>query len=148
LCPKQWIAAKKVKRKEAIIVVEAVKALAGYDEDPRKKKTPKKTPPISPGMKKLSGTLQAFVDFMYLDKDTLTAALESASDIEPSQPTPKEIKDWVAGLPDKDRQQIIVDLLLEKTTAQPFNVNYEIVFSKNATPKLQKHPNHHAQKSQ
>ena len=75
-------------------------------------------PPRPVGMKNLTGTLRAFVDFMYLDEDTLTTALESASDNEPSLPTPKEIKDWVACLPDKDRQQIIVDLLQEKTTAQ------------------------------
>jgi len=88
--------------------------LAGYYEDTQKKKTP----PIPPGMKKLTGTLKAFVDFMYLDEDTLTTALESASDNEPSLPTLKEIKDWVAGLPDKDRQKILVDLLQEKTPAQ------------------------------
>jgi len=90
--------------------------LAGYYEDSRKKT--KKTPPIPPGMKKLTGTLRAFVDFMYLDKDQLTTVLESASDNELSEPMPKEIKNWVAGLPDKDRQQIIVDLLQEKTPAQ------------------------------
>jgi len=88
--------------------------LAGYAECPRKKKTP----PIPPGMKKLTGTLQAFVDFMYLDETQWTTALESVGDHERSEPTHREIKDWVAGLPDQDRQQIIVDLLLEKTTAQ------------------------------
>jgi len=37
----------------------------------------KKMPPIPPGMKKLSGTLQTFIEFMYLDEKTLSAALES-----------------------------------------------------------------------
>jgi len=87
--------------------------LAGYNERPRKK-----TPPIPPGMKKLSGTLRAFVDFMYLDEKKLQAAIESANDKEPPEPTLKEIKDWVENLPDKDRQKVLIDLLQEKTTAQ------------------------------
>jgi len=73
--------------------------LAGYNGR-------KKTPPIPPGMKKLSGTLRFFVDFMYLDENTLNAALELTSTEEPPEPTLKEVKDWVAGLPDKDRQKI------------------------------------------
>jgi len=104
--------------------------LAGYDECPRKKKTPKKTPSIPPGMKKLTGTLQAFVDFMYLDENKLKTALESASVGELSEPTLKEIKDWVACLPDKDRQKIIVDLLLEKTTTQIVQRELRIRFLK------------------
>ena len=88
--------------------------LAGCDGRPRKKKAP----PIPPGMTKLTGTLQAFVEFMYLDKDQLKTALESASVEEPSEPTLQEIKDWVACLPDKDRQQILVDLLQEKMIPQ------------------------------
>ena len=87
--------------------------LAGYHEKSRKK-----VPPIPPGMKKLSGTLRSFISFMYLDEETLDAALESASDEEPPEPTLKEIKDWIANLPDKDRQAILVDLLVEKTPAQ------------------------------
>jgi len=55
---------------------------------------------------------------------------ESASVGELSEPTLKEIKDWVACLPDKDRQKIIVDLLLEKVTAQIVQRELRIRFLK------------------
>jgi hypothetical protein len=85
--------------------------LAGYED--RKQKTP----PIPPNMKKLSGTLRSFVDFMYLDEKRLLKALELADNEELPEPTIKNIKDWVANLPDKDRQKILVDLLQDKTVA-------------------------------
>jgi len=88
--------------------------LAGYDGQSRKQKKP----PIPPGMKKLSGTLRAFVDFMYLDAEQLQTVLKSASDAELPEPTIKEIKDWVANLPNKDCQKILVELLQKKTVAQ------------------------------
>ena len=88
--------------------------IAGYNDDSRKKKAP----PIPQGMKKLTGTLKAFVEFMYLDEDQLKTALESARAEEPSEPTLKEIKNWITCLPDKERQKILVDLLQEKTSAQ------------------------------
>ena len=95
--------------------------LAGYfaedDEEEEEQKTPS-GPPIPPGMKKLSSTLRSFIDFMYLDEKRLKTALKSTADSEPSTPTLKEIKDWVAQLPDKDWQKILVDLLQEKTAAQ------------------------------
>lgn len=54
--------------------------LAGHEDAGRKRKI---APPIPPGMKKLTGTLKAFVDFMYLNEKKLKAALESASEDEP-----------------------------------------------------------------
>jgi hypothetical protein len=88
--------------------------LAGDSERVRKRGTP----PIPPGIKKLSGTLRSFIGFMYLDEKEFAASVESASDDKPAEPTSKEIKDWVASLPDKDCQKILVDLLQEKIAAQ------------------------------
>ena len=89
--------------------------LAGDYEHSRKRKT---SPPIPPGIKKLSGTLRSFVDFMYLDEERLQKALELADNEEPPAPTTKDIKDWVANLPDKDCQKVLVDLLQDKVAAQ------------------------------
>ena len=109
--------------------------LAGCEELGRKRKAP---PPIPPGMKKLTGILKTFVDFMYLDEKRLKTALESASEGEPSEPTLKEIKQWVADLPDKDRQKVLVDLLQKKTAAQVVQRELKNRFLKERKPETSK----------
>ena len=101
----------------------------------------RKSPPMPSGMKKLSGTLRSFVDFMYLDEKKLSKALESAGGNEPVEPTLKEIKAWVTSLPDKDRQSVLIDLLQEKMAAQAIQRELRSRFLKERkaeTPKAQK----------
>jgi hypothetical protein len=110
--------------------------LAGYNEQPKKKTLP--TPPIPSGMKKLSGTLQSFIDFMYLDAETVNTAVESANAEELPEPTLKEIKDWVANLPEEDWQKILVELIQEKTAAQIIQRELKNRFLKERKTNLQK----------
>ena len=91
------------------------------DDDIGKKcrrKKPKMTPPIPPGMKNLTGQLRSFVDFMYLSESTLEKAIQNASAEEPLTPTLKEIKAWIADLSDKDREKVLVDLIQGKELPQ------------------------------
>jgi len=88
----------------------------GWDDDDDEDDE-SESPPIPAGMKNLTGTLKSFAEFMYLDKATLKKAIENAGD-DPKKPTAKEVKDWIATLPEKDKTKILSDLLLEKELPQ------------------------------
>ncbi|MDR3111017.1 MAG: hypothetical protein LBU65_15210 [Planctomycetaceae bacterium] len=82
-----------------------------------------KIPPVPAKIKKLTETLRSFADFMYLDSDTLTTAVQSAGTNALKEPTFKEIKTWVTELPEKDKQKFLIYLLQEKESVQNIQRN-------------------------
>jgi hypothetical protein len=68
-------------------------------------------PPVPPGLKALSGSLEAFVDFMGIDGDLLDIAA-SVSAQPKTPPSRDELIAWIQALPEKDKDALLVDAAL------------------------------------
>jgi hypothetical protein len=72
-------------------------------------------PPVPPGLKALSGSLEAFAEFMGIDRDLLeVAASESAQPKTP--PSRDDLAAWIGALPEKDKDALLVDAALNATS--------------------------------
>jgi hypothetical protein len=67
-------------------------------------------PAIPPGLAELTGPLRAVVEFLRLDDDLLSAAAAASEPLNPLVPTTAALKRWVARLPDRDKQDVLVRL--------------------------------------
>jgi hypothetical protein len=67
-------------------------------------------PPIPPGLGNLTASLRRFTGFLRLDPDLLAAA-SAASGEAVAGPSPDEVADWVARLPDADKSAVLVRLM-------------------------------------
>jgi len=66
-------------------------------------------PPIPPGLKKLSASLQAFADFLRIDEDLLAAAAEHSPDA--GEEAPKEqLARWIATLSGAEKDRMLVSV--------------------------------------
>jgi predicted nucleic acid-binding Zn-ribbon protein len=73
-------------------------------------------PPVPPGLRSLSGSLEAFIKFMGLDGDLVeVAASESEQPVTP--PTRDELAAWVRMMPVKDKDALLVDAALDTNSA-------------------------------
>lgn len=72
-------------------------------------------PPVPPGLKALSGSLEAFVEFMGIDSDLLDAAA-SGSGQPQTPPTRDELTSWIRALPGKDKDALLLDAALNATS--------------------------------
>jgi hypothetical protein len=68
-------------------------------------------PPVTPGLKQLSGALQTLVDFLNLDPHLLTAAVVQDVNSPADGPSPAEIADWVARLTTSEKDKVLAKLL-------------------------------------
>ena len=76
------------------------------------------SPPVSAGLAKLTGPLKIFAEFMFLnDADLKEAAKLSSTDI-PKPPSVREMKDWVAALPEKTKNEMLLAILGGSETSQ------------------------------
>jgi hypothetical protein len=69
-------------------------------------------PPVPPGLRSLSGSLEALVDFMDLDVDLLEVAA-SKSEEAATPPTRDELAAWVQTVPVKEKDALLVDAALD-----------------------------------
>ena len=76
------------------------------------------SPPIPAGLQSLTAPLKVFAKFMYLEDDDLREAANLSVSDAPKLPTAKEIKDWVASLPEKVKNETLLSLLKGKETPQ------------------------------
>jgi hypothetical protein len=75
-------------------------------------------PPVPAGLGKLTEPLKVFAEFMFLnDTDLKEAAKLSNTDI-PKPPSAKEMKDWIAALPDKTKNEMLLAILDGSETSQ------------------------------
>jgi len=76
-------------------------------------------PPVPDGLRHLTEPLKVFADFMYLGDADLEEAARLCPDIfTPKPPTKKELKDWIAALPEKVKHDALLSLLEGKETPQ------------------------------
>ncbi len=67
-------------------------------------------PPCPPGLGKLTAPLEAFVDFLRVDRDLIAAAAARSPDAA-SAVTNAEIENWVTELPESERTRLLVRLM-------------------------------------
>jgi predicted nucleic acid-binding Zn-ribbon protein len=73
-------------------------------------------PPVPPGLRSLSGSLEAFIEFMDLDGDLVEVAA-SESEQPATPPTRDELAAWVRMMPVKDKDALLVDAALDTNSA-------------------------------
>ncbi len=72
-------------------------------------------PPVPPGLRVLSGSLEALIEFMGIDSDLVdVAASESAQPKAP--PTRDELAAWVRALPENDKDALLVEAALNASS--------------------------------
>lgn len=69
-------------------------------------------PPIPPGMAALNAPLRSLAAFLRLDEDLIAVAAEASEEQKDSSPSPQELKRWVAVLPARERDALLVRLVL------------------------------------
>jgi hypothetical protein len=68
-------------------------------------------PPVPAGMRELSASLAAVVEFLDLDEDLLEAAASASPDLATTAPRPAELQQWVTGLPATEKDAILGRLI-------------------------------------
>jgi hypothetical protein len=65
-------------------------------------------PPVPPGLQDITAPLQRFIDFLRLDPDLLEVAAETSPGGPPSSLGPEELASWVAALPGKEKDRLLL----------------------------------------
>lgn len=73
-------------------------------------------PPVPPGLGILSGPLRALADFLRLDEDLLAVAAEASPTRTTRAVSATALRRWVAGLPEVDKDAVIVRILRGEDT--------------------------------
>ncbi|MCI0540728.1 MAG: hypothetical protein L0Z50_36480 [Verrucomicrobiales bacterium] len=68
-------------------------------------------PPVPPDLGTLSAPLESLAEFLRIDPDWLAVAAESSSGTNAESPNRNEMADWVAALPLKEKNEILVRLM-------------------------------------
>ncbi len=76
------------------------------DDDPE--------PPVPPGLKELSASLTNLVDFLRIDSDLLAIAAQASTPLKDATPARKEVVAWVSALPSKEKDKLLVRLMMEE----------------------------------
>ncbi len=68
-------------------------------------------PPVPAGMRDLSASLTAVVEFLDLDKDLLAVAASASPELATIAPRPAELRQWITGLPTTEKDAIVGRLI-------------------------------------
>jgi hypothetical protein len=74
--------------------------------------------PVPAGLRHLTEPLKMFAKFMFLENADLDEAVKLSADDAPMPPTIKELKDWIAALPEKVKDSTLLSLLTGKEVPQ------------------------------
>lgn len=74
-------------------------------------------PPVPPGLRQLSPSLERLADFLRIDRDLLNVAAQVSSPIKEINLNRKEVGSWVAALPGKEKDRLLTDLVIENDSA-------------------------------
>jgi len=78
----------------------------GLDEDELE-------PPVPAGMQELSGPLDALIEFLEIDEDLVEVAAQASEPLA-AGPSRKELSAWIRGLPEKDRNELLITAVVEQ----------------------------------
>ncbi len=65
-------------------------------------------PPVPPGLRKLSPSLQSLADFLDIDESLLESAAAASEDLDVAAPPRDLLAQWVAGLPECEKDALLV----------------------------------------
>jgi hypothetical protein len=65
-------------------------------------------PPVPPGLGRLSGPLQAFADYLRIDRDLIAVAAERSTGGAPSGPSREEWAAWIGRLPEGEKDALLL----------------------------------------
>lgn len=68
-------------------------------------------PPVPPGLGDLNAPLQSLAEFLRIDPDLIASAAEKSGKEHDRGPSSEEISGWVAQLPSKDKDAVLIRLL-------------------------------------
>jgi len=98
-------------------------------------------PPVPPGLKALSGSLEAFAEFMGIDHDLIeVAASESAHLATP--PNRNVLAAWIRALPEKDKDALLVDAALNAASVTGAEILRRFDLSQVNTPPTEAQAKH------
>jgi hypothetical protein len=75
----------------------------GLDEDEME-------PPVPAGLQELSGPLDALIEFLEIDEDLVDVAAQASNPLA-AGPSRKELSAWIRGLPEKDKDELLMTLM-------------------------------------
>ena len=70
-------------------------------------------PPVPAGLNQLSASLESLVEFLRLDTNLLHAAAAASPPMADNEPTPVEVRQWLARLPVTKKDDLLVQLMAE-----------------------------------
>ncbi len=79
-------------------------------------------PPVPAGLGTLSASLRSLVEFLRIDEDLVAVAAERSAPLHESHVSSREIAQWIAGLPDTEKNSLLVRLV----AGEP-NLNAELL---------------------
>ncbi|WP_018800174.1 hypothetical protein [Salinispora arenicola] len=68
-------------------------------------------PPVPAGLGTLDAPLTAVAEFLRIDPDLIAAAAAGSSPATPGEPTAAQLRTWIIGLPTRDKDTILTDLI-------------------------------------
>ncbi len=77
---------------------------AGFDDDTLE-------PPVPPGLGNLTAPLESLAEFLRIDRDLIASAAEKSGKESDRGPSSEEISGWVAKLPSKTKDTVLIRLL-------------------------------------
>lgn len=70
-------------------------------------------PPVPPGLGELSVSLESLAEFLRIDGDLLHVAAEASPSMEECRIDRREVRSWVGGLPDGEKDDFLADLVAD-----------------------------------
>jgi hypothetical protein len=74
-------------------------------------------PAVPAGLAQLSASLESLVEFLRIDIDLLAAAATASLSLVDAEPSPAEIREWIAALPAADKDDVLARLMTSNNGA-------------------------------
>jgi len=71
-------------------------------------------PTVPPGMGQLDASLDSLARFLNIDRDLIYVAAQTSPELKHAKPARKEIRNWVAGLSAKDRDNMLTRIIADR----------------------------------
>lgn len=73
-------------------------------------------PPVPPGLKDVTPSLETLANFFLLDRDLLEIASEASGSLDSDEDEAPRLRAWIQSLPDEEKDQILLDCLRRDAT--------------------------------
>lgn len=75
-------------------------------------------PPVPPGLRSLSASLERLVDFLEIDPDLVAVAAEASAPLTDRQPSSAALQAWVSAIPQSGKDALLMRVLQGETQVQ------------------------------